>query len=245
MTTIAIANRKGGVGKTTLAVGLATRLAESSKVLLIDLDSQANATESLDIPLQPQVAKWVMFGESPILASVGDLDIVAGNDSTQEAEISLARRGPGVLRNLLSPLRQYEYIILDCPPSLSMLTRGALCASDFVICPTIPEYLSVAGVRQLVTLIDEVRRDNGAHTRLMGVQPNKVDWRTNEHKVHLRNLVKAFGAWGQDDGLVWPPLRQSIAVAEASAEGRPLWERLTGKVLIEWENFVERVRRYV
>jgi len=168
-----------------------------------------------------------------------------GSAATQDANLSLAAKGRiGAIHGLLGSLGQYAHIILDCPPSLSMLTRAAIYASDFVLCPTIPEYLSLAGVRQLVALIEEIRTEERGATCLMGIQPNKVDWRTNEHKIHLRNLVRMFGAWGQPGGLIWPPLRQSIAVASASAEGLPLWGNLSGKVLIEWENFVERVRRH-
>ena len=96
----------------------------------------------------------------------------------------------------------------------------------------------------MVRLIDEIRHDSGHDIRMMGIVPNKVDWRTKEHKTHLTALVRAFGAWGKNGGLVWPPLRQSIAVAEASTDGRPVWASLSGKVLIEWENLAERVRRY-
>ena len=242
---IAVANRKGGVGKTTIAVALATKLAEQGRVLLVDLDSQANATEALGVPLAPEVSEWLEYDEPPSLVSVGGLDVLPGDDHTQNANLILARRGQDrALRRLLAPLTQYDYVLLDCPPSLSMLTRAAICAAGYVICPTIPEYLSIAGVRQLVKLIEEIRTDNDVATRLMAIQPNKVDWRTNEHKIHLRSLVRVFGAWGNSGGLVWPPLRQSIAVATASAEGRPLWECLTGRILIEWENFVERVRRH-
>jgi len=243
-TTIALANRKGGVGKTTLSVAIATRLAERDPVLLVDLDSQANATESLGIPLQPQVSKWLQYSDPPTLASIGKLDVLPGDEHTQDLDAVLARRGIGLVRRQLAPLTQYRWIVLDCPPSISNLARAGVCAADFVLCPTIPEYLSLAGVRQLVRLIDEIRRDHGATTRLMGIQPNKVDWRTNDHKTHLTNLVKAFGAWGKDGGLVWPPLRQSIAVAVASTAGRPVWGALDGKILIEWENMVQRVRQH-
>jgi len=242
MIVLSVANRKGGVGKTTLALALATRLAERERVLLVDLDSQANATESLNIPLAPEVSKWLQFGEMPRLASRGQLDVIAGDDRTRFAELALGQLGVRVLEQLVKPLTQYGWVILDCPPSISAVTRNAVYAADYVLCPTIPEYLSVAGVRQLVKLIDEMR-EAGASTQLMAIQPNKTDWRTNEHKIHLRSLIRAFGAW-EDGGLVWPALRQSIAVAEASAEGRPIWETLRGKAAIEWGNVVERVRRY-
>ena len=85
-TTIALANRKGGVGKTTLSVAIATRLAERDPVLLVDLDSQANATESLGIPLQPQVSKWLQYSDPPTLASIGKLDVLPGDEHTQDLD---------------------------------------------------------------------------------------------------------------------------------------------------------------
>jgi chromosome partitioning protein len=244
VTVIALANRKGGVGKTTLAVAIATKLAEQDPVLLIDPDRQANATESLGIPLQPQVSKWLQHDEAPTLISIGNLDVVPGDDHTQDVDTVLVRRGIGLIRRKLATLTQYRWIVLDCPPSLSHLARAAVCAADFVLCPTIPEYLSLAGVRQLVHMVDEIRRDHGVQTRLMGIQPNKVDWRTNEHKIHLTNLVRAFGAWGKGNGLVWPPLRQSIAIAMACTEGQRIWDVLDGRILEDWQGVVERVRSY-
>ena len=242
---IALANRKGGVGKTTLAVALATKLAETDRVLLVDLDSQANASESLDLPLRPEVAKWLMFGELPQLESIGQLDVIVGNMATSDANLVLAQRGKvKAIRDLLGDFDGYSYVILDCPPSVAALTKAVLYAADFVLCPTILEYLSVAGVRQLTQVLEELKEDHGRAAKLMGIQPNKFDRRTNEHKAHLTSLVRAFGAWGKSDGKVWPPLRQSIAVTTASAEGRPVWDLLGGKVRIEWENLVERVRAY-
>lgn len=242
-TVIALANRKGGVGKTTLACALATRLAEKDHVLLIDLDSQANATESLGIAPRPMVSRWLEYGDDVTLAGLGSLDVMPGSDHTQYSNQVLITRGKDLLRHKLEQLRGYGWMILDCPPSLSTVARAAVHAADLILCPTIPEYLSLAGVRQLVRLIEEERQDSGRPIRLMGIQPNKVDWRTNEHKAHLVNLVRAFGAQ-EHGGLVWPPLRQSIAVTMASGERVPIWEYLQGQILIEWENMVTRVRSY-
>jgi chromosome partitioning protein len=123
---------------------------------------------------------------------------------------------------------------------MSMLTRAAVYAADGVLCPTICEYLSVAGVRQLVALMAEMRGRYQRRVRLVGIQPNKYLRSTTEHRQNLVDLVRAYGAWGQG-GLVWPPLRQSIDVARAGAEGRPVWEGMRGKVLEEWEGMVGRV----
>ena len=247
MTTITIANRKGGVGKTTIAVALATNLAQKHKVLLIDLDSQANATESLAVDLQSGIFMWLGGELEPkIITLESGLDLLPGNAKTERVNLILSSEGDmAAIHRGLEPLNEtYQYIIIDCPPSLSMLTRAAIYAADYVLCPTVPEYLSVAGVRQLVTLIAQLRKGLARPVKLLGIQPNKYDRRTNEHRANLKDMVKAYGAYGHNGGRVWPPLRQSIAIAEASAEGKPIWSGLTGKVLIEWEAMAERVMEY-
>lgn len=242
---IAIANRKGGTGKTTVALALATRLAEQHRVLLIDLDSQANATEGLAVPLAPEVAKWLIMEERPALASFGRLDVMPGNAKTEQVNMTLSADAdyPAIHRGL-KLLPGYDYVILDCPPSLSMLTKTAIFAADAVLVPTTPEYWGVAGVRQLTELIAQMRQKFSRPVRLLGIQPNKYDRRTTEHKSNLVDLVRVYGVYGKENGRVWPPLRQSIAVATASAEGKPLWSTLEDPIRSEWNGMVERVVRY-
>lgn len=247
MTVIAIANRKGGVGKTTISLALATRLVETHKVLLIDLDSQANATEALGIQLRPGIAEWLILEQLPELAELNDgLCLMPSDIKTEKANTSLASDADiaAIDRGLRKLRTQYHYIIMDCPPSLSMLTRAAIYAADYVLCPTVPEYLSVAGVRQLIVLTAQIRNRFERPVKLLGIQPNMYRRTTKEHKANLTDLVRAYGAYGHENGRVWPPLRQSIAVAKASAEGLPLWQLLKGQVLREWEAMVERVNRY-
>jgi len=237
---LAIANRKGGVGKTTIAVAVATKLASTTPTLLIDLDSQANATESLGIQLKPHVAKWLMFNETPELDRYGKLDVLAGNADTRKVDLALASEGRIYgIAELLRPITQYEWIVLDCPPSITMVTQAALYAADLVLCPTILEYLSLAGVRQMMGIIKQLQ-DAGRPIKMLGIQPNMYR-STNEHKAQLMRLVKVFGAWPK--GAVWPVLRQTIRIAEASEAGKPVWGELDGDRLLEWENLVERVRQ--
>jgi len=136
-------------------------------------------------------------------------------------------------------------VVMDCPPSMSMVTRAAIYAADYVLCPTLCEYLSVAGVRQLVVLMARMREQLGRSVRLMGIVPNRYDRRTNEHRTNLRHLVRAYGAYGsRGAGRTWPPLGQAIAVARASAEGVPIWGTLKGRNLDEWTALAERVATY-
>lgn len=244
---VSVTNRKGGVGKTTLAVALATKLANAGRVLLVDLDGQANATESLGVPLQPNVFNWLGGEQVPTVVMLdGGLEVLAGDAKTERVNLILASEGDvGAVDRCLEPLKRvYQYIILDCPPSMSMLTRAAIYAADYVLCPTLPEYLSLAGVRQLTALMSQIRQRYNRGVQLMGIQPNKYDARTVEHRQNLLRLVQMYGARGQDDGIVWPPLRQRIAVAQASADGKPLWEVIRGPALQEWVAMVERVKAY-
>jgi chromosome partitioning protein len=254
MKTIAIFNRKGGTGKTTIALALATALAQDRHVLLVDLDSQANATQGLNAEPFPAVAAWLIMEQAPELVHIGSpgsgLYLMPGNAKTERANITLSSDADfsAIHRGLRHNLAgwHFDLVLLDCPPSLSMLTKAAIYAADYVLCPTICEYWSLTGVRELSLLIQQIRERFDRPTQLLGIQPNKYDRRTNEHKIHLVNLARVYGAYGAPDskgrpGRVWPPLRQSIVVATAAAEGRPLWDLLTGHLRQEWTALVERV----
>jgi len=250
MTTIAVANRKGGVGKTTIAIAIGTKLAaQGHAVVLIDLDSQANATEALGIPPQPAIFSWLGAEEPPEITQAWGVDVLPGNARTEYVNLILSSDGDrGAIHRALRRLRHnYQYIILDCPPSLSMLTRSAIYAADQVLIPTLAEYLSIAGVRQMMDLLVETRQRFERKVQLLGIVPNMYRRVTAEHKSGLTDLVAAYGAWnpnGSSTGRVWPPLRETIAVAAAVAEGVSLWDKLEGQVLREWGAMVERVRQY-
>jgi len=246
MKTIAVANRKGGTGKTTIACALATRLAETDRVLLVDLDSQGSATESLGATPGAAVAMWLISGDLGQVVNVGGLDILPGSAKTAMVQISETEQGLGIIARGLQGAR-YDWVILDCPPAFSTITQAALYAADYALVPTLPEYLSVAGVRQLITQAGELAlRYAGCNVRIMGIQPNMLDVRTNEHKIHLTDMIRAYGADGYNGGgLVWRPLRRTIAVSTASAAGRPVWDLIEGDVLGDWLAMVERVRAYV
>jgi len=248
MITIAIANRKGGVGKTTIACAAATKLAETHRVLLVDLDSQGSLTESMGLDLSRNVAGWLAVEGRPQVEHAHGVDVVTGGPGT--ARITLVVSGNvdvlNIQRALIPVQDEYDVTILDCPPTWGDITQAAVFGADWVLCPTLCEHLSVAGVRQLIAQAGTMAKSSDSHVKLMGVQPNQVRVRTNEHKMNLRAMVKAWGAWGYNGGgLVWPPLRQSIAVSTASAEGCPVWQYLEGETLQDWLDFVERVREYV
>jgi len=250
MNVISVVNRKGGVGKTTLAIALASWM--DDRTLLVDLDSQASATEGLGLAMVSDVFDWVAGDrDRPVVKRAYErqgglgLDVVRGNLKTERLNLLLGSEGDvGALDRCLQRLRHgYKWVILDCAPSMSVLSRAAIYAADWVLCPTVPEYLGLAGVRQLVQQVALMRDQWRRSVRLLGILPNCYDRRTTEHRANLVAMVKRFGAWDPErgSGFVWPPLRRSIAVARSSAAGVPVWDWLEEPVLGEWQEMAARV----
>jgi chromosome partitioning protein len=194
------ANQKGGVGKTTTTVNLAAYLAAGGRrVLLVDADSQANATSSLGIDKQREEPSIydVLLSEpgddiSPEEAIItidrpafgGRLDLLPSSVDLAGAEVELAAQEQGSreyrLRNALAPLRErYDYILVDCPPSLGLLTLNALSAADAVIIPLQCEYLALEGLMQLTSTISLVLKGLNRSLRILGIAMTMYDSRTN------------------------------------------------------------------
>jgi chromosome partitioning protein len=185
---LAIINNKGGTGKTTSAVNLAAGLAiKKNKTLLIDLDSQASASLSMGIDraaFSPSVADSILAGNplKPVIrkSSVENLDLVTGSPELANADISLANL-PGREKRLkaaIAPVQaDYDFIVLDCPPSLSMLSVNAMVASDAFIIPTPPEYLALEGLVGLMDAVQKIHEGIGDKCRLLGILLTKVDRR--------------------------------------------------------------------
>jgi chromosome partitioning protein len=190
------ANQKGGVGKTTTAVNLSAYLAAGGhRVLLVDADSQANTTSSLGIDKQrdePSLYDVIMGGTSPPEAIIridrpalhGCLDLLPSSVELAGAEVELAGQPQGEreyrLKHALEPLRrQYDYVLIDCPPSLGLLTLNALTASDAVLIPLQCEYLALEGLMQLTNTISLVLRGLNRNLRILGIVLTMFDSRTN------------------------------------------------------------------
>ncbi len=190
------ANQKGGVGKTTTTVNLAAYLAAGGKrVLLVDADSQANATSSLGVDKhreEPALYDILLDGAdvseavTPIDRPVfgGRLDLLPSSVELAGAEVELAGEEQGEreyrLRTLLQPLTaQYDYILVDCPPSLGLLTLNALTAADAVIIPLQCEYLALEGLLQLTNTISLVLKGLNRGLRILGIAMTMYDSRTN------------------------------------------------------------------
>lgn len=185
---MAVINNKGGTGKTTSAVNLAAALVmKGYRTLLVDLDSQASASLSMGIDrtdFAPSIAEAILDGK-PLKGvirktAVDGYDLVAGSPELVNADLALANV-PGRERRLkaaIAPIRaEYDFIILDCPPSLSMLAVNAMVASDAFIIPTTPEYLALEGLVGLMDAVDKIHEGIGDKCRLLGILLTKVDHR--------------------------------------------------------------------
>ncbi len=187
---LAIANQKGGVGKTTTAVNLAGELARRGRrVLLVDIDPQGNATTSLGIAkARLTVTTYdLLLGSAPpetipMASGRERLSIIPADQELAGAAIELVAidRREWRLRDGLAPLfSRFDWIIIDCPPSLGLLTLNALCAANAVLIPLQCEYLALEGLAQLKTTLDRVRESLNPTLRILGVAMTMYDGRTN------------------------------------------------------------------
>ena len=191
---IAIANQKGGVGKTTTAINLSACLAEKGqRVLVIDIDPQGNTTSGLGIAKDnvDNTIYEVMLQEIDISDAIckdifENLDIIPSNVNLAGAEIDLIdiENREYILKNAINTVRNnYDYVILDCPPSLSMLTVNAMTAADTVLVPIQCEYYALEGLTQLIHTINLVKKKLNPLLELEGVVFTMYDSRTNLLKI--------------------------------------------------------------
>jgi chromosome partitioning protein len=223
--TLAVANQKGGVAKTTTVASLGSALAEAGrKVLLVDLDPQSCLTFSLGVDpdaVELSVHDVLLGRVGPAMAiqpTDDGIDLLPATIDLAGTEVALLSR-PGreyVLRSALDEVDgAYDVVILDCSPSLGVLTLNALTAADDVLIPLQCEMLSHRGVGQLLDTIDDVKRILNPKLHVVGVLPTMYDGRTNHARAVLADVAERYGL-----PVLEPPIPRSIRFAEAPAVGR-------------------------
>lgn len=221
---ISLLNHKGGVGKTTSAINIAAGMVElERKVLLIDLDPQANLTLSLGIPRQKVTIYEALRGESELVPfSVREgLDVITSTLDLSGAEMELINEAGRefILQELFEPVREeYDFIIIDCPPSLGLLTLNALTSSDYVYIPLQTEFLALQGLTKIKQIIDKVRFRLNKKLSIGGVFATMYDSRKVLNRDVVQTIIKYFG-----EKVFETKIRDTVALAEAPAQRKDIF----------------------
>ncbi len=225
MRKICIINQKGGVGKTTTTINLAYGLSNKKRrVLIVDLDAQGNISSSLgvtpektiyDVLVKTSSAKKCVFNVTK------NLDIIPSDTTLAEAEMIMAgkQQRETILKRKLDDLEDdYDYILLDCPPSLSLLNQNALLFAEEAFVPVATDHLSYLGLKQMSQEIEQLNELFDHDLQIGGVIPTMFDKRRKSSRAILDKLNTEF------NGVVLPSIRTNCKLAEAPAKGKPIFE---------------------
>ena len=226
--TIVVANQKGGVGKTTTAINLAASLAElNQKILVIDMDPQGNTTSVLGVDKDgvENTVYEMMLGECSIEDAIvkseyDNLDVLPSNINLAAAEIELVgiEEKEYILKKETDKVKEkYDFILIDCPPSLSMLTINAMCAANTVLVPIQCEYYALEGLSQLIHTIDLVRDRLNPELEIEGVVFTMYDARTNLSLQVVENVKNNL-----NQNIYKTIIPRNVRLAEAPSHGMPI-----------------------
>ena len=223
MRTICIMNHKGGVGKTTTAVNLAAGLSrKDKKVLLLDLDPQSNVGVSLK--LQPPYSLYdALTGKVPLTSCIQQLatnfDVITSRENLTKAEYYLSQQGNGqmLLKQMLSSLQGYDFLLIDCPPSLGILNQNAMAFCQEIFIPTSTDYLGFDALQKMQTVVTEINRNYRHGLRITRVIPTLFDKRSKMSKDTLREMQHLFG------DAVTSPIRHNTKLKEAPKFGKSIF----------------------
>jgi chromosome partitioning protein len=224
---IAVTNQKGGVGKTTTTISLAFQLAQSKRrVLLVDLDPQANATSGLGIEkanlklsIQDALYDSTQASSAIMATKFKNLWLLPSRPDLATAEVDLAPHKDRVLRlkKLLQNLENYDYILIDCPPSLGLLTVNALVATEYILLPVQAEYYALEGLSQLLETVQLVKKALNPDLQVLGVLLTMFSSRTTLSGQVRDEVIKHF-----KERVFEAVIPRNVRVAEAPSHGLPV-----------------------
>lgn len=223
---LAIANQKGGVGKTTTAINLGAALTEQGKrVLLIDLDPQGNASTGLGIEQRDVTTYDLLMSDATLhecaVATQGGLRVVPASSDLSSADIELSANSSRtlMLRNKIAGFDDADYILIDCPPALGLLTLNAMVAADSVLVPLQAEFFALEGLSQLLLTVREVRQSANPDLRIEGVVLTMADSRNN-----LSQQVEADARATLGEMVFQAVIPRNVRLSEAPSHAQPIFE---------------------